>query len=411
MAAITGVLGLSFWVMLTNFVALRELWNNKQPRKGFLSWLAIALVPYLFGAGYFAFHMHEETQQSVVGKAEQISKVALVQTGLLPSQKTPLSGHLHEFLSPWVQWGRIFLFLKDCKEQNPSLIILPEYTVPFFAGQPVYDEGRALLLLKSIFGEQALRAIPPLQPPFSELRAANGKGDERYVSNAFFSQFLANFFQAGVVIGMEDKDLESERSYSAAHYYTPGNHTPGRYEKRVLVPLAEYLPFEWCRSLVKHYGITEFYTHGKDAKVFAAEQPFSLSICYEETFPDVVREGKIKGAELFINLTNDNWYPNSKLAKQHFDHGRLRAIENGTPLVRACNSGITAVVNARGQIMDQLQQPDGVLYANIPRYSFSTLYTYYGDSLIIGCSLGLLIGYCLFSRFLRRLPGRFSKKY
>jgi apolipoprotein N-acyltransferase len=202
---------------------------------------------------------------------------------------------------------------------------------------------------------------------------------------------------------MDDKDAATSRSYSAGLYFAPQASSPQRYEKRVLVPLAEYLPFEWCRSLVEGYGISDFYTRGQEAKVFAGHRPFSVSICYEETFPEIMREGKVNGAELFINLTNDNWYPGSRLSKQHFDHARLRAVENGTPLVRACNSGVTAVIDAQGGIVDQLRQREGVLYANVPLHCFSTPYTQFGDALIVGCSLGLLIAYfCYPARLILR---------
>jgi len=201
----------------------------------------------------------------------------------------------------------------------------------------------------------------------------------------------------------------TKQCFSAALRYSPGKFSSERYEKQILVPLAEYVPFEWCRSLVAGYGITEFYTHGRESKVFAGPQPISLSICYEETFPDVMREGRIKGAELFVNLTNDNWYPNSKLPKQHFDHARIRAVENGTPLLRACNSGITAVINARGELVDQLKAPEGVLFATVPQGSFSTLYTFFGDALILGISLGFMISFFLFSR--RRKKKIFETNY
>lgn len=393
LAALTGVLGLSFWVMLTNLVGLKELWNEKRPQRGFLLWLGVALVPYIFGAAYLWVGQEKSGDQQ-----KQSSRVALVQTGLLPSQKIPLQGRLQEYLSPWVQWQRIFSFLKEGKSNNPGIIVLPEYTIPFSSGAPLYDVEIATFLIEKEFGTAALESLPPFHPPFGELLEDNKGGKKVFVSNAFFSQFLANFFQSEVVIGLDDRDAETSRCYSAGLYFTPGNHRPQRYEKRILVPLAEYLPFEWCRSLVAGYGISDFYTHGKEAKVFSKKRPFALSICYEETFPEIMREGKINGAEMFINLTNDNWYPNSKLAKQHFDHARLRAVENGTPLVRACNSGITAVIDARGSIVDQLKSQEGVLYATVPRGSFSTLYTQFGDALIIGVSLGFLGAYFLFRK-------------
>ncbi len=393
LAAITGVLGLSFWVMLTNLVALKELWKRKRPREGFLRWLGVALVPYVFGSIFWSFHHPVEDK-----KVE--SKVALVQTGLLPSQKFPLQGRIKEFLSPLVQWQRIFTFLKECEVNKPSLIVMPEYTIPFASSQPIYDSQTAIALLKDAFGIAALKALPPLQHPFAAIRE-DGKGTQCHlVSNSYFSQFLANFYQADVIIGMEDRDAETKKCYSAGLHFSPDQGGPQRYEKQVLLPLAEYLPFEWCRRLVAGYGISDFYTPGTESKVFIGKRPFSVSICYEETFPEIMREGKAKGAELFVNLTNDNWYPNSKLAKQHFDHGRLRAVENGIPIVRACNSGITAVIGPRGEIVDQLQQKEGVLYANIPQYTFFTPYVKWGDTLILGISLGLLCSYLLFQKWL-----------
>ena len=56
LAAVTGVLGLSFWVVLTNLVGLKELWREKQPRKGFLRWVGVAIFPYAFGAVFWVFH-------------------------------------------------------------------------------------------------------------------------------------------------------------------------------------------------------------------------------------------------------------------------------------------------------------------------------------------------------------------
>ena len=210
---------------------------------------------------------------------------------------------------------------------------------------------------------------------------------------------IANFFHAEVVAGLDSQDFESEtdiRNYNAALHFIPeAIKIQNRYEKRVLLPLAEYLPFDFLRPLVKHYGIIDFFTHGKEAKVFHGKIPFSISICYEETFSDLIREGRLKGSELFVNVTNDSWYPDSKLPIQHFTHGRLRAVENGVPLVRSCNSGLTAavdcfgrIVSAYGNISDRsFEWLSGSLSIPINKDKFKTLYTFWGDSGIIGLSL------------------------
>ena len=109
------------------------------------------------------------------------------------------------------------------------------------------------------------------------------------------------------------------------------------------------------KKLTKSYGISDFFTHGRESKVIESKVPFSISICYEETFAELIREGYgSKVQTLFVNVTNDNYYPNSRLPQQHFDHAKLRAVENGVPLIRACNTGITGVVDRFGRVVSVL---------------------------------------------------------
>ena len=110
-----------------------------------------------------------------------------------------------------------------------------------------------------------------------------------------------------------------------------------------------------------------------------------------------MRENRVKGAELLVNLTNDGWYPNSLLPKQHFDHARLRTVENGIPLVRACNTGVTCAVDSLGRIVGVLgenevenQELADSILVELPLYHYSTFYSRYGDFLIISFSFLLL---------------------
>lgn len=379
LASIGGVLFLSFWVMVTNLLAYRSKIARFTARSVAL-WSVVAFIPYAFGTGILFHHEKEQKKHGVL-------RALLVQPGLLPSQKIPLEGRFEEFISPWDQWIGIFASLKNCRSKHIDLIALPESAVPFPLGEAVYDYSAARKLIVNEFGNEAIKAFPDLVRPY----AKEGK-----VTNAFFGQFLANYFAANIIIGLDDQ--EQEAYYSSAIHFTPWKERLERYDKRVLVPLAEYLPFDWCAKLAKKYGIESFYTAGKEAKVFLGSIPFSVSICYEETFPDIVREGRLKGAHLFVNITNDNWYPDSKLAKQHFDHGKLRAVENGVPLLRACNSGVTSATDALGRVTAQLDGKQGALLAEVPNYQINTIYTFTGDSLIVGISLGFLFFYLLFRK-------------
>lgn len=73
-------------------------------------------------------------------------------------------------------------------------------------------------------------------------------------------------------------------------------------------------------------------------------------VCYEAIFPDEIG-GAARGADALLNITNDAWFGDTPGPRQHFHQAQLRAVETGTPLVRAANSGISAIVDARGVLM------------------------------------------------------------
>ena len=74
-------------------------------------------------------------------------------------------------------------------------------------------------------------------------------------------------------------------------------------------------------------------------------------ICYEAIFPDLVRDFAARGAELLVNITNDAWYGRTSAPHQHLAMAAFRAVENGKYLVRAANTGISAVVDPRGRVL------------------------------------------------------------
>jgi apolipoprotein N-acyltransferase len=341
-------------VFLTNLA----FWKKKYPIAA-----TLAIFPYLFGWIHTSMHASKVEQSPTM-------TVGLVQTGLLPSEKILLPGRAEEFVSPYEQWRRIATLLKGC-EKKIDLVVLPEFSVPFEAHSKVYSFSVVQQILDEITGgERSIQVAEAIK-----------------VSNQFWVQTIGKLMSADVIAGL---DVTDQGSHFTSAYYCP--HTTEkveRYDKQVLVPLAEYVPFEWVRNLTKAYGITEFYTHGKEAKVFSSKVSFAPSICYEETFAHLMRKSRLKGANLFVNLSNDNWYPNSKLPKQHFDHARLRAVENGVPMVRACNTGITAAVDSLGRIIGQItdERRADVLVAQVPLYHYSTLYSFWGDWGIIALSL------------------------
>ncbi|MCB1109476.1 MAG: apolipoprotein N-acyltransferase [Chlamydiia bacterium] len=365
-ASVFGVFGLSFLVMGINFLGynLVRQWN----RRNITAYGAVLLFPYLFGAFHLEFH----------GKGkEKPYHVALVQTALLPDEKDYYYGKEDRFVHPFLQWYSIVTYLKNHGEKDLDLIVLPEYALPFGAHATVYPFAEMAPFMEGELGDLSYLLTSSL---------AEERGGQWFVSNAFWARALSDYYKAEIVMGLDSKDEAG--MYNAAFHFSRKEIT--RYEKRILLPLAEYLPFSFLKPLVARYGITQFFTHGKEAKVVGDAHPMSLSVCYEECFPYLMREGRKKGAKLFVNVTNDGWYPDSNLPEAHFIHGRVRAIENGVPLLRACNTGVTAGVDSLGRTTAKFEEEKGALFASINLYSYSTLYTFWGDAMIVLLSLGCL---------------------
>jgi apolipoprotein N-acyltransferase len=400
-AAIWGVLGLSFWVMLTNGFAF-NCFFSKRLSSSLAIWGCAACIPYLFGIAHLSWHQPKQE------KAARLH-CALIQTGLLPSQKVPLRDRFDEFIPPLVQWRRVVQVLRGNVREKIALIALPEAAFPLLADQPFYPLGAALTMLREELGEKIDNCLPPMEAPYASVQI-NDQEKSVFVSNAFFGQFLANYFDADCIVGLDAKDHATNNNYSAAYHFVANQNSINRYEKRVLLPLAESLPYEWCRTLAKRYGITEFFESGKEAKVFQGAVPLSISICYEETYGSIMRESKKKGAHLFVNVTNDNWYPDSRLPKQHFDLARIRTVESGAPLVRSCNSGITAALDSLGGVVaklgkasDRSQWEYGILMTSVPIYHYRTPYLVWGNSGILVLSFSLIVLFLVKQRFWRNV--------
>ena len=386
MASIFGILGLSFWVILVNLMALKAFIENRF--RPYLIWGFAALFPYLFGFVHLMYHDHREKNHL---------SILLVQTGLMPSQKITLPGRLQEFISPYEQWNRILRLIKD--KGSCDLVVLPEATVPFSSETSVYGLEKVKFCVARELGDEASRFFP-------ESGASFFNEKKTHVSNCFWAQTVANYLNAELIIGLEHTDHAKDETYNSVLHFSPKKSIYDRYDKRILLPLAEYLPFKWLYPLVKAYGISEFFTQGATSKVFNGIFPIATSICYEETFPHLMREGRLNGAKLFVNVSNDAWYPDSLLTWQHFDHARLRSVENGVPMVRACNTGITSGVDSLGRIVAMLPEYDengkplvGVLKTQINTYQYPTLYSFWGNWGILIMSLLFIIVFIINKNF------------
>jgi len=187
-----------------------------------------------------------------------------------------------------------------------------------------------------------------------------------------------------LLFGNDDRD--AQHVYVGAKLLTPAGALAMRYHKLRLVPFGEYVPLQPLLTLggrvtAKLVEEVSDFTPGTEHTLGQVDgHAVGTFICYEAIFPDTVREFAREGAELLVNITNDGWYGGTSAPYQHMAMASFRAVENGKYLVRAANTGITAVVDPRGRIVEQtaLFEP-AVVVRDIPIVSGQTFYARHGD--------------------------------
>ena len=189
------------------------------------------------------------------------------------------------------------------------------------------------------------------------------------------------------------------RAYNSIYVIDHDGGVLSVYDKLHLVPFGEYLPFqEWMEKLgfvqlTRVHGGFIAGTRRLTMEIPNAPRALPL-ICYEAVFPGnvAVRDDR---PGWIVNLTNDGWFGNSTGPYQHLQQARLRAIEEGLPMVRAANTGISAVIDPSGRIVARLGLGiEGVLDASLPSALPPTVYARLGDvpaAIIVAAALLLVI--------------------
>lgn len=212
------------------------------------------------------------------------------------------------------------------------------------------------------------------------------KNDITLVTGAFHS----------VTSGTESND------YNALYVITPDGQISEPYYKQALVPVGEFIPLldtirviaPWLIELRSQNAYDQL-SFGWENKIYRTPiGKISGIICYESIIPHLVREQSSLGSELLVMITNDSWFGTSSALAQHLAHAQMRAVENGRYLVRAGNTGITAIIAPSGKILYELN-PDtaAALPGKVSMLDKRTLYSYIGDSILLpGLLLALYTG-------------------
>ncbi len=179
-------------------------------------------------------------------------------------------------------------------------------------------------------------------------------------------------------------DATRLRAYNSVYVIDPDGSVHGIYDKVHLVPFGEFLPFQ---DLLERFGLQQLtkqvggFLSGDRPRVMdvpGAPKMLPL-ICYEAIFPGAaVPRGERPG--WLVNVTNDGWFGISTGPYQHFQQARALAIAEGLPLVRAANTGISAVVDPVGRIVNSLPLgAEGIFDAKLPVALEPTIYVRAGD--------------------------------
>ena len=235
---------------------------------------------------------------------------------------------------------------------------------------------------------------------------------------------LSQASAAAVVVGVQTVAARQDglKMYNSALYLRPDVGFSGRYDKVHRVPFGEYIPFaeslpflSWFSPYRGSFGIQA----GDQGVVFDYRGTrYASVICFEDTVPHVVRrvmqEGvassdKPKKIDVLLNLSNDGWFHGSSELDQHLITSLFRAVEVRTPLVRAVNTGISALIDGDGVIRNKAVNAKGVskevdaLFCDfVPLDNRYSVYLHYGDWFGQAC-----FGLCLCSLgagFWRRDP-------
>jgi apolipoprotein N-acyltransferase len=174
------------------------------------------------------------------------------------------------------------------------------------------------------------------------------------------------------------------RAYNSIYVIDHDGNVRSVYDKLHLVPFGEYLPFQDWMEMLGFQQLTKvqggFIPGAVRRSIKIPNAPRALPlICYEAIFPDTVA-GRGDRPGWIVNLTNDGWFGISTGPYQHLQQARLRAIEQGLPLVRAANTGISAVIDPLGRVVARLGLGiEGVLDSELPSANPPTLYARAGD--------------------------------
>jgi apolipoprotein N-acyltransferase len=223
---------------------------------------------------------------------------------------------------------------------------------------------------------------------------------------------LAASIKADMIVGSPAYDIEGGviRYRNSAFLITPQSGIVARSDKVHLVPFGEYVPLAKLLPFVHKLvvGVGDFSPGERTVPLSTDKGKIGVLVCFEGIFPELSRNYVQAGSRLLVNITNDAWYGRSSAPYQHLSMTVFRAVENRVPLVRAANTGISAIIDSEGRIKERTKLfREAFINGHIVLGTGDTLYCRYGDLFAIIClCLSGLIAILAFARKERSKRGK-----
>ena len=349
-AEVVGVTGLAFLPMFAGCVLVSTVRRIRleirhrqlSPHLDFCVALAVVAGVFLYGLDHFLKPQAEGTDLRCV----------IVQAGVRQELKWD-SENAWKIMRQYEEYTTAYVEATD-----PDLVIWPESSLPTF-----------------LFG---------------------GPWNEVYLNGLLAKGDFA------LMLGANDFDAANDKLYNSAAIMAGTFHSPDLqvYRKIHLVPFGEFVPLReqlpfvvsWLNPLASgdfSLGEGDFARGESTEPLDFPGKPIKVAplICFEDTVGRLARKFVRPQAQFMVNVTNDGWFGTSPAAEQHLANARFRCVELRRPMARACNTGVTCLIDEKGRTTKILQDPEhgvfvgGVLAGRlrVPSKPAMTFYARYGD--------------------------------
>lgn len=346
-APIIGEMGITYLLLLIS-VLIFNLINRSHTKKISISIIILSLLTWQIS-----------NVNWVTGSGE-ITKVALIQGNISQDIKW----------SPEQEWPTLLTYIDLTRiNYDADIIVWPESAIP------------------------ALESAEHIQDYLAMANQSAHLNQSAIITGILnYDIYSQDYYNALIVLGDEHKNAPQ-----AGYKYNNAN----RYYKNHLLPIGEFVPFqEWLRPIAPLFNLPmSSFSRGDYIQPNLKANGINILplICFEIAFPEQLNANFTLDTNILLTVSNDTWFGDSHGPHQHLEIARMRAIEFGRPLIRATNTGITAVIDYKGKIKKIVPQfKQAVLASDIEIMKGQTPFSQWGLALNMLITLiTLLLGFFL----------------